>query len=389
MDRFVYMDNAATTQTDEAVLEAMLPYYSEYFGNPSGVYEFGTRNKSLIAEARAKLAGLINAEPGEIYFTGSGSEADNWVLKGLADSGRGRHIITTGFEHHAVLHTCEYLAERGFKITYIQPDELGRIDVGSIERAIRPDTMLISVMFANNEIGTIQPIAEIGKMARKHGVLFHSDAVQALGHEDIDVKAMNIDLLSASAHKLYGPKGVGMLYIGSGVVLPSFIHGGGQEQGRRAGTENVPAIVGFGKAAELALKHMTERREYEMHLRDYMIDRILSEIPYTRLNGTRKNRLSNNANFSFQFVEGETLLIMLDMKGIACSTGSACNASSSKPSHVLTSIGLSDELAHGSLRLTISYSTTKEEVDYVVDTIKQIVGELREMNFSYARLQHK
>ena len=360
-------------------------YFTEYYGNPSSVYEFASESKKAVSNARRTIAETLGAQENEIYFTAGGSEADNWALKATAEAyqSKGKHIITTKIEHHAILHTAEYLEKRGFEITYIGVDENGVVKVDELEKAIRPDTILISVMFANNEIGTIQPIKEIGEIAKKHGVLFHTDAVQAYGQLPINVDELHIDMLSSSGHKLNGPKGIGFLYIRKGVKIRSFVHGGAQERKRRAGTENVPGIVGYGKAAEIAAKTMKERTAKEIELRDHLIDRVLAEVPYTRLNGHRTNRLPNNANFSFQFVEGESLLILLDNNGICASSGSACTSGSLDPSHVLLAIGLPHEIAHGSLRLTLSAETTMEDIDFVVDCIKQIIERLRSMSPLY------
>ena len=386
MKKLIYLDNAATTKTSEEVVAAMLPYFTEYYGNPSSVYEFASESKKAVSNARRTIAETLGAQENEIYFTAGGSEADNWALKATAEAyqSKGKHIITTKIEHHAILHTCEYLEkERGAKITYLDVDENGVVRLDELEKAIRPDTILISVMFANNEIGTIQPIKEIGEIAKKHGVLFHTDAVQAYGQLPINVDELHIDMLSSSGHKLNGPKGIGFLYIRKGVKIRSFVHGGAQERKRRAGTENVPGIVGYGKAAEIAAKTMKERTAKEIELRDHLIDRVLAEVPYTRLNGHRTNRLPNNANFSFQFVEGESLLILLDNNGICASSGSACTSGSLDPSHVLLAIGLPHEIAHGSLRLTLSAETTMEDIDFVVDCIKQIIERLRSMSPLY------
>ena len=385
MKKLIYLDNAATTKTSEEVVAAMLPYFTEYYGNPSSVYEFASESKKAVSNARRTIAETLGAQENEIYFTAGGSEADNWALKATAEAyqSKGKHIITTKIEHHAILHTAEYLEKRGFEITYIGVDENGVVKVDELEKAIRPDTILISVMFANNEIGTIQPIKEIGEIAKKHGVLFHTDAVQAYGQLPINVDELHIDMLSSSGHKLNGPKGIGFLYIRKGVKIRSFVHGGAQERKRRAGTENVPGIVGYGEAAEIAAKTMKERTAKEIELRDHLIDRVLAEVPYTRLNGHRTNRLPNNANFSFQFVEGESLLILLDNNGICASSGSACTSGSLDPSHVLLAIGLPHEIAHGSLRLTLSAETTMEDIDFVVDCIKQIIERLRSMSPLY------
>ena len=385
MDRLIYLDNAATTKTAPEVVEAMLPYFSEFYGNASTVYEFGGMSKEAISKAREIIADAIGAKENEIYFTGGGSESDNWALKATAEAykSKGRHIITSKIEHHAILHTCEWLEQNGFEVTYLDVDEFGVVKLEELKKAIRPDTILITIMFANNEIGTIEPVAEIGKIAREHGILFHTDAVQAFGQVPIQVDELNIDMLSASAHKLNGPKGIGFLYIRKGIKIRSFLHGGAQERKRRAGTENVPGIVGFGKAVELALNSMEERAKRECELRDYLMERVLKEIPFTRVNGDRTNRLPNNVNFCFQFVEGESLLIMLDMKGICGSSGSACTSGSLDPSHVLLAIGLPHEIAHGSLRLTLGSDTTKEDMDTVVEAIKEIVTQLREMSPLY------
>ena len=385
MKKVIYLDNAATTKVRPEVVEAMLPYYTEYYGNPSSVYEFSTPCKKAMAHTREVIANALGAKTEEIYFTNGGTESDNWALKAAAEAyaSKGKHIITTTIEHHAILHTAEYLAKNGYEVTYVPVDENGAVDLEALKNAIRPDTILISVMFANNEIGTIQPVKEIGEIAKEHGILFHTDAVQAFGHEPINVDEYHIDMLSASAHKLHGPKGVGFLYIRKGLKLRSFIHGGAQERKRRAGLENVPGIVGLGKCVELAMASMDETKKKETELRDYMIERVLSEIPYTRLNGHRTQRLSNNANFAFQFIEGESLLIMLDMAGICGSSGSACTSGSLDPSHVLLAIGLPHEIAHGSLRLTLSDETTKEEIDYTIDNLKGIVERLRSMSPLY------
>ncbi|MBQ8318231.1 MAG: cysteine desulfurase NifS [Lachnospiraceae bacterium] len=385
MDRLIYLDHAATTATRPEVVEAMLPYFTESFGNPSSVYGFSNKSKDAIATARDTIAKSLNADSKDIYFTAGGSESDNWALKETARvyKDKGRHIITSAIEHHAILHTCEFLEKEGFEVTYVGVDENGIIKMDELKAAIRPDTILISVMFANNEIGTIQPIKEIGALAKENGILFHTDAVQAYGQLPIDVNELNIDMLSASGHKLNGPKGIGFLYIRKGIKIRNLIHGGGQERARRAGTENVPGIVGLGKAVEIAVDTMNERTAKEIELRDYLVERVLAEIPYTRLNGDRFNRLPNNANFSFQFIEGESLLIMLDMAGICGSSGSACTSGSLDPSHVLLGIGLPHEIAHGSLRLTLGDENTKEEIDYVIENLKEIVQKLRNMSPLY------
>ena len=383
--KLISMDNAATTPVKPEVLDAMLPYFTEKFGNPSSIYSISSENKKAITDAREVIAKTINTTPENIYFTAGGSESDNWALKATADAyaSKGKHIITTKIEHHAILHTCEYLETKGFEITYLDVDENGLVKLDELTAAIRPDTILISVMFANNEIGTIEPIAEIGKIAHEHGVLFHTDAVQAYTQVPIDVEAMNIDMMSTSGHKINGPKGIGFLYIRKGVKIKSFIHGGAQERHRRAGTENVTGIIGLAKAAEIATANMKERTAEEIKVRDHLIERIEKEIPYAKLNGDRVKRLPNNVNFSFQFVEGESMLILLDSKGICASSGSACTSGSLDPSHVLLAIGLPHEIAHGSLRLTISDQITMEDADYVVDNLKEIVNHLREMSPLY------
>lgn len=382
----IYLDNAATTKTAPEVVEAMLPYFGEIYGNPSSVYELAQTTKSAVTAAREEIATVIGARAQDIYFTAGGTEADNWAIKAAyeAYSSKGNHIITTKIEHHAVLHTCEYLEKyHGAKVTYLDVDENGLVRPEDLEAAITPETILISIMFANNEIGTIEPVSEIGRIAREHGILFHTDAVQAFGQVPIQVDEMNIDMLSSSAHKINGPKGIGFLYIRKGVKIRSFIQGGAQERKRRAGTENVPGIVGYGRAAKLAAETMEERTAKERELRDYLIGRILDEIPYVRLNGDRQRRLPNNVNVSFRFIEGESLLIMLDMEGICASSGSACTSGSLDPSHVLLAIGLPHEIAHGSLRMTLSAENTKEEMDTVVEKLKEIVEKLRSMSPLY------
>ena len=385
MERLIYLDNAATTKTAPEVVEAMLPYFTEHFGNPSSVYGFAAANKEVITRQREIIADTLGAKSNEIYFTAGGSESDNWALIATAEAyaSKGKHLITSKIEHHAILHTCEYLEKKGFEVTYLDVDENGIVDLEQLKSAIREDTILISIMYANNEIGTIQPIREIGAIAHEHGILFHTDAVQAFGQVPINVDENQIDMLSASGHKLNGPKGIGFLYIRKGVKIRSFIHGGAQERRRRAGTENVPGIVGFGKAVERAVSTMEARTKKERELRDYLIERIEKEIPYCRLNGDRTKRLPNNVNFSFRFIEGESLLIMLDMKGICASSGSACTSGSLDPSHVLLAIGLPHEIAHGSLRMTLSEETTKEDLDYVVENLKEIVSNLRSMSPLY------
>jgi cysteine desulfurase len=390
MDRkTIYFDHAATTPISSEVLEKMLPYLKGNFGNPSSIYFLGRESKKAIEEAREKVSKAINANPREIFFTGSGTEADNWAIKGVAYSNKdkGNHIITTSIEHHAVLHTCRYLESDGFEVTYLPVDENGLISPEDVLNAIRPNTILISVMFANNEIGTVQPIKEIGKIAKDKGVIFHTDAVQAVGNIPIDVNELNIDLLSLSAHKLYGPKGVGALYIKKGVKITSFIHGGAQERGRRASTENVAGIVGLGEAIKIATENMEENNKKLLSLRDRTIEEVLKNIPFTRLNGDRQNRLPGNANFSFEFIEGESLLLMLDMKGIAASSGSACTSGSLDPSHVLLAIGLSHEIAHGSLRITFGKDNTHADIDILLNELPEIVGRLREMSPLYEKVK--
>ncbi len=385
MKEFVYLDNAATTKVRPEVVEAMLPYFTEIYGNASAVYDFGQKCKQAMEDARETIAASIGTKAANIYFTAGGSESDNWALKGVAEAygDKGKHIITTKIEHHAILHTCAYLEQQGYEVTYLDVDADGLVSPEALRQAIRPDTILISVMFANNEIGTIEPIAELGEIAHEHGIIFHTDAVQAYTQVPIDVEKMHIDLLSASGHKLNGPKGIGFLYIRQGLKVKSFIHGGAQEKKRRAGTENVPGIVGLGKAVEIAMETMEERTAKESALRDYLIARIEEEIPFAKLNGHRVKRLPNNVNFCFRFIEGESMLIMLDMAGICGSSGSACTSGSLDPSHVLLAIGLPHEIAHGSLRLTLGDENTKEQVDYVVDHLKEIVAKLRAMSPLY------
>ncbi len=386
MKKMIYLDNAATTKTAPEVVEAMLPYFSEFYGNPSSIYDLAGQSKEAVTKAREQIAGVLKAKKEEIYFTGSGTEADNWALKAAFEAykNKGNHIITTKIEHHAILHTCDYLEkERGAKITYLDVDENGIIRLEDLEKAITPETILISIMFANNEIGSVQPVKEIGLIAKEHGILFHTDAVQAFCQLPIDVDECNIDMLSSSAHKINGPKGVGFLYIRKGVKIRSFVHGGAQERKRRAGTENVPGIVGYGAAAKRAAETMEERTAKERELRDYLIKRITEEIPYVKLNGDPVKRLPNNVNVSFRFVEGESLLLMLDGCGICASSGSACTSGSLDPSHVLLAIGLPHEIAHGSLRLTLSEETTREDLDYTVENLKEIVQNLRNMSPLY------
>ena len=387
----IYLDNAATTKVNPEVLSEMLPYFTEHYGNPSALYSFAGETAKAVAEARERVAKVIGANAEEIYFTGGGSESDNWALKATAEAygKKGKHIITSKIEHHAILHTAEWLEKQGYEVTYVDVDENGTIRLDELEAAIRPDTILISVMAANNEIGTIQPLKEIGAIARKHGVLFHTDAVQAFAHIPLNVDEMNIDMLSASGHKINGPKGIGIMYIRKGVQIRSFIHGGAQERQRRAGTHNVPGIVGIGKAAEISARNMEKNNEQERKLRAHLIQRVWEEIPYSRLNGDPQKRLPNNANFCFRFIEGESMLILLDQAGICGSSGSACTSGSLDPSHVLLAIGLPHEIAHGSLRLTLSEETTLEEIDYTVDTLKKIIERLRSMSPLYEDFMKK
>ena len=391
MDKMIYLDNAATTKVADSVVDAMLPYFKEYYGNASSIYQLGAKSKEALDESREYIAGTLGAKTNEIYFTAGGSESDNWAIKATADAyaQKGKHIITSAIEHHAVLHTCEYLEKHGYEVTYVGVDENGVIKLDELKAAIRPDTILISVMFANNEIGTIQPIKEIGEIAKEHDILFHTDAVQAYAQVPINVDEMHIDMLSASGHKLNGPKGIGFLYIRKGIKIRSFVHGGQQERGRRAGTENMPGIVGLAAAAKRSFSMLEEKMQKEIELRDYLISRIEAEIPYCRLNGDRKKRLPNNVNFSFQFIEGESMLILLDSKGIAASSGSACTSGSLDPSHVLLAIGLPHEIAHGSLRLTLSEENTKEEMDYVVEQLTAILERLRSMSPLYEDFMKK
>ena len=381
----VYMDHAATTSTHPEVIRAMQPYFHDKFANPSGIYSIAKENHRVIEDSRQMIADTLHARKNEIYFTAGGSEGDNWALKEIADvyKEKGKHIITTKIEHHGILHTCEYLEQHGFDVTYLNVDTNGRVDLEQMERAIRKDTILISVMFANNEIGTMEPIELIGKIARNHHILFHTDAVQAYGQVPIDVEQLQIDLLTASGHKFRGPKGTGFLYAKEGIKMQSYIHGGAQEQGLRAGTENVPGIVGLATAAYIADATMERRLKYETEIRDYMIQQILETIPYCRLNGHRRNRLPNNINISFEFIDSGALLIMLDTLGICASGGSACTSASRKPSHVLQAIGLSDELSRGTIRLTIGEETTKKDADYVIACIKELVEGLREQSPFY------
>lgn len=385
MSKMIYLDNAATTKTAPEVVEAMLPYFTEMYGNPSSIYSFSQKSKEAIDNGRSVIAQALNAKENEIYFTAGGTESDNWALKATAEAyaSKGKHIITSTIEHHAILHTCDYLAAKGYDITYVNVDENGVLKMDELKAAIRPDTILISVMFGNNEIGTIQPIEEIGALAHENGIIFHTDAVQAFGQVPIDVDKYHIDMLSASGHKLNGPKGIGFLYIRKGLKLKSFVHGGAQERKRRAGTQNVPGIVGLAKAVERAVATMEERTAKEIALRNHLIERVSTEIPFTKVNGHLTDRLPNNANFCFRFIEGESMLIMLDSKGVCGSSGSACTSGSLDPSHVLLAIGLPHEIAHGSLRLTLSEETTLEDIDYTVDELKKIVAYLRSMSPLY------
>ena len=381
----IYLDNAATTQVYPEVFQAMTPYFTEIYSNPASFYSFGGQAGKAVDTARKTIADFIGAKSEEIYFTGGGSESDNWALKAAAEAyaQKGKHIITSKIEHHAILHTCKWLEKQGFEVTYLDVDENGIVQPETLKAAIRPDTILVSIMAANNEIGTIEPIAELGKIAHEAGVLFHTDAVQAFGHIPMNVDEMHIDMLSASGHKIHGPKGIGILYIRKGVKIRSFVHGGAQERSRRAGTHNVPGIVGMGEAVRLAAERMEEISAYETELRDYLISRVLTEIPYARLNGDKEKRLPNNANFCFRFIEGEGMLILLDQNGIYASSGSACTSGSLDPSHVLLAIGLPHEIAHGSLRISLSEKTTKEDIDYTVDNLVKIIERLRSMSPLY------
>ncbi|WP_352418532.1 cysteine desulfurase NifS [Proteiniborus sp.] len=389
MIRQVYLDNAATTPVKKEVLDSMIPYFTEKYGNPSSIYRLGQITRAAIDETREKVAKVINARSREIFFTSGGSEADNWAIKGvaLANKDKGNHIITSKIEHHAVLHTCEYLERNGFEVTYLDVDENGLVDIEQLKNSITDKTILISIMFANNEIGTIQPVKEIGKIARENKIYFHTDAVQAIGNIKIDVEDLNIDLLSMSAHKIYGPKGAGALYVRQGIKIHPYIHGGAQEKNRRAGTENIPGIVGFGRAIELAYETIDEHNQKLTKLRDKLIKDIYANIDYVRLNGHSEQRLPGNVNFSFEFIEGEALLLSLDMVGISASSGSACTSGSLDPSHVLLAIGLPHEIAHGSLRLTLGDFNTEEEMDYVVNNLVKIVDRLRQMSPLYENVK--
>ena len=391
MSKLIYLDNAATTAVRPEVLDAMMPYLKEEYANPSSIYTFAQKSKKVVDESRRTIAELLGAKEREIYFTSGGSEGDNWALKGTAEAlkAKGKHIITSKIEHHAILHTCEYLERQGYEVTYLDVDENGLVSPEAVEAAIRPDTILISIMFANNEIGTIEPIKEIGEIAKKHDIFFHTDAVQAFGHIAINVDEMHIDMLSASGHKFHGPKGIGFFYMRDTVKIGPLIHGGAQERSRRAGTHNVPGIVGIATAAKSAYEDLDQKMKQQAEIRDYAIDRILKEVPYCRLNGDRVKRLPNNINVCFRFVEGESMLIMLDQKGICGSSGSACTSGSLDPSHVLLAIGLPHEIAHGSLRMTLSAETTKEEIDYTIDNLKEIVAHLRSMSPLYEDFMKK
>ena len=381
----IYLDNAATTKVRKEVLDEMLPYFSEYFTNPSSIYSPSRMVSKKVEEARSVIASTIGASKDEIYFTSGGSESDNWAIKKIMIGriNKGKHLITTKVEHHAILESAKYLEELGFEVTYLNVDKDGLISLEELENAIRPDTIMVSVMAANNEIGTVMPLKEIGEICKKHGVIFHTDAVQAYGNEKIDVNEMNIDLMSTSAHKIEGPKGIGFLYVRKGVMIKPLINGGSQEKGKRAGTTNAASIVGFAKAALIKFNEMEENNKYVLSLREHLVDRVLNEIPYSILNGSRDKRLANNANFSFRFIEGEGMLLKLDAKGICASSGSACTSGSLDPSHVLLAIGLPHEIAHGSLRITLNHSNTLEEVDYTVDTLKEIISDLRSMSPLY------
>jgi cysteine desulfurase len=389
MGKFIYMDNSATTPVKDEVLTEMLPYFTEKYGNPSSIYSLGSKSKNAVEISREKIAKVLGANSKEIFFTAGGSESDNWALKGVAFANRnkGNHIITSKIEHHGILHTCEYLEKLGFKVTYLDVDEYGVVDLNQLKESITDETILISIMFANNEIGTIQPIREIGKIAKEKGIYFHTDAVQAIGHIEIDVDELNIDMLSMSAHKFYGPKGIGALYIRQGVKIDPLISGGGQERNRRAGTENVPGIVGMGKAIELAYKNLDEHNNRLINLRQRLIKKVFEKIDYVRLNGHPTNRLPGNVNLCFEFIEGESLLLSLDMEGIAGSSGSACTSGTLDPSHVLLAIGLPHEIAHGSLRLSLGDFNTEDEVDYVVEKLVEIVARLRSMSPLYEKVK--
>lgn len=381
----IYVDHAATTYVKPEVFETMKPYFTDLYGNPSSIYSIGRESRKAVENARAQIAYCLGAHPTEVYFTGSGTEADNWAIKGAAFANRkkGKHLITSAIEHHAVLHAFEFLKKEGFEVTYLPVNEKGFVNPEDLAGAIRPDTTLVSIMTANNEIGTIQPIKELASIAKEKGAIFHTDAVQAMGNIDVKVNDLGVDLLSMSAHKFYGPKGVGALYIRKGVRIDSFIHGGAQERNKRAGTENVAGVVGMAAALKLAYENLEEYNSHLRKLSNRLIDSVMDKIPYVRLNGDRENRLPGNVNFSFQFIEGESLLLMLDMKGIQASSGSACTSGSLDPSHVLLAIGLPHEIAHGSLRITFGEKNTEQDVDYIVDNLVEIVGKLRQMSPLY------
>lgn len=384
-NKIIYLDHAATTYVKPEVFNEMKPWFTEFYGNPSSIYTLGRQSKKAVEEARAQIAYCLGAHPTEVYFTGSGTEADNWAIKGvaLANRKKGKHLITSAIEHHAVLEAFEFLRKEGFEVTYLPVNENGLIDPENLRKEIRPDTTLVSIMFANNEIGTIQPIKELAAIAREKGVIFHTDAVQAMGNIALNVKDLGVDMLSMSAHKFYGPKGVGALYVKKGIKLDNFMHGGAQERNKRAGTENVPGIIGMAAALKLAYENVDAYSAHLHKLSDKLIDMVMERIPYVRLNGDREHRLAGNVNFSFRFIEGESLLLMLDMKGIQASSGSACTSGSLDPSHVLLAIGLPHEIAHGSLRLTFGEENTEEDVDYLVDSLEEIVGKLRKMSPLY------
>ncbi|MDD6340907.1 MAG: cysteine desulfurase NifS [Eubacteriales bacterium] len=387
---FVYVDNAATTQVDPDVAEKVIPCFTSVFGNASSIHTAGRKAKELLDTAREQVANALGAEPGEIYFTAGGSESDNWAIKGVAHkfAKKGKHLITTAIEHHAVLHSMKSLEKEGFEVTYLPVDSEGFVTAEQVEKAIRPDTILVSVMFANNEIGSVEPIAEIGEVCKKHGVLFHTDAVQAVAHIKIDVKAMNIDMLSLSGHKFNAPKGVGALYIRKGITIPNLIDGGQQERGKRAGTENIPAIVGMGYAIDVATRELDERMSRVRKMRDRLRDELMRRIPYAKLN-TPENSLPGTLNISFQYIEGESILLMLDMNGICASSGSACTSGSLDPSHVLLAIGLPHEIAHGSVRMSIDHNNTEEEIDHIIDTLPKIIQRLRDMSPLWERVADK
>ena len=387
---FVYVDNAATTQVDPDVAEKVIPCFTSVFGNASSIHTAGRKAKELLDTAREQVANALGAEPGEIYFTAGGSESDNWAIKGVAHkfAKKGKHLITTAIEHHAVLHSMKSLEKEGFEVTYLPVDSEGFVTAEQVEKAIRPDTILVSVMFANTEIGSVEPIAEIGEVCKKHGVLFHTDAVQAVAHIKIDVKAMNIDMLSLSGHKFNAPKGVGALYIRKGITIPNLIDGGQQERGKRAGTENIPAIVGMGYAIEVATRELDERMSRVRKMRDRLRDELMRRIPYAKLN-TPENSLPGTLNISFQYIEGESILLMLDMNGICASSGSACTSGSLDPSHVLLAIGLPHEIAHGSVRMSIDHNNTEEEIDHIIDTLPKIIQRLRDMSPLWERVADK